>query len=237
VLDSRALQEWKVAHDTDRVARVTRSATALADGVGTPHDARVLRGERDVLGVVRGRPYAEQALVAKVALDDGTFGWWERNNDPAFRAKLEQAIEAVAGGTHSADEATLLERNQPIVLRLLGDRPTAEQNAVAATMLGLNSSSFEGVQAAMRDMALDARTRMDALPDIEELRPLRAEMSELLDRNIRRMSGFEARDPNRGYARHADYAELGRVQQSLELFEAVAKGRASSSSASEVLSW
>jgi hypothetical protein len=89
----------------------------------------------------------------------------------------------------------------------------------------------------MRTLALDARTRLDALPEVPELAELRASTSETLDRNIARMSGFNPNDPNVGYSNHPDYAEMGSVQANLELLEAVAKGRTSSASAQEVLSW
>lgn len=237
VLDARSLQEWKVTHDTDRVARVTRSANAIADGSFTQHDMRVLRGERDVLGTVRGRPYAEQLPVAEIALDGGSIGFWKRANDPEYKARLSAAIDEVEAGSLSPESAELIAHDRPNVFRLLADRSPATQGAVAAAMLGRETASFEGIQAAMRDLAIDARTRLTALPDIEVTRALRTSTTEMLDLNIQRMSGFNVNDPNRGYSQHPDYAEMGRVQSNLELLEAMAKGQTTSANAKEVLDW
>ncbi len=237
VLDSRSLQEWKVVNDANRVASVVKSANAIADGAFTPHDMRVLRGELDVLGIVRDRPYAERLPVAEIALDGGSIEYWKRANDPEYHARIIAAIDEVETGTLSPEAAELLASDRTNVFRHLAERSPQTQGAVAVAMLGRETSSFEGIQAAMRDLALDASTRLKALPEHEMTAGIRASTTELLDRNIKRMSGFNVDDPNRGYAQHPDYAEMGRVQSNLELLEAVAKGRTSATSAQEVLTW
>ncbi|MCW2921297.1 MAG: hypothetical protein JWL76_1171 [Thermoleophilia bacterium] len=237
VLDARSLQEWKVAHDTDRVARVTRSANAIADGSFTQHDMRVLRGETDVLGTVRDRPYAQRLQVAEVALDRGSIGFWKRANDPTYQARIAAAIDEVEAGALTPEGGELIASDRPNVFRHLGERSPATQSAVAAAMLGRETASFQGIQAAMRDLAIDASTRLKALPDVEMTRELRTTTTEMLDRNIQRMTNFFPNDPNRGYARHPDYAEMGRVQTNLELLEAMAKGQTTAASAKEALDW
>ena len=237
VLDARSLQEWKVAHDTDRVERVTRSANAIADGTFTQHDMRVLRGETDVLGTVRDRPYGQRLQVAEVALDRGSIGFWKRANDPTYQARIAAAIDEVEAGALTPEGADLIASDRPNVFRHLAERSPATQSAVAAAMLGREAASFQGIQAAMRDLAIDAGTRLKALPDVEMTRELRTTTTEMLDRNIQRMSNFFPNDPNRGYARHPDYAEMGRVQTNLELLEALAKGTTSAANVKEVLTW
>ncbi len=231
------LQGWKERTDPDRVARISASAARIADGLGTPHDHRVLKGETNVLGILRDRPYAERLRVAEVAFDGFGFDVWRRANDPGYQARLVAAIDQVEAGAPSPQAVELLASDRSNVFRLLADRSSATQGAVAVAVLGRQTAGFEGILAAMRDLAVDASTRLKALPEDDMTTAIRASTTELLERNVRRMSGFNPSDPNPGYAQHPDYAEMGRVQSNLEMLEAIAKGRTTAVNAAEVLTW
>lgn len=237
-LDNRQIRHWKIANDPDRVERVRSAAIAFADGAGTGHDARVLRGESNVMGVVADRPYEQQLRVAQNVFAANELTSWVRANDPEYLASIDDAIDSIVSGSARDEQLQLIELDRANAFRRLSLRPPAQHDAVAAAILGLPSNERDGVYGAMRTFALDARTRLEGFTDLSpQLQRVRDDAAELVDRNIRRMARFELGDPNRGYANHPDYAELGRVEASIKLLDAVGAKQVQAEHVPELLTW
>ncbi len=76
-----------------------------------------------------------------------------------------------------------------------------------------------------------AKSHLDEVPANQMTDQLRRDTLELIERNQARMRGDHSNDPVRGYANHADYAEVGRVVENLKLLDKMAMPAARSSTA------
>ncbi len=162
---------------------------------------------------------------------DQYFAGWAMRNDPAYVARFEAAIDALAASSASAEQRAMVIAHPSELDQLIAGRPDAERLAIAMAMLDndatASSRSVKDTLVAIRD-SLGARD--GATGQVAELV---AQTRELVDRNISRLEGRTPEGAVRGYSNHPDYAEIGRLRANLQLIERLEAGATTGAGAAD----
>jgi hypothetical protein len=239
---------WNVAR-MDEAARLeaarrilVRAPERLSEGEWAHLEALLrtdLPGPRHIHGIngfdTIAREQTHQVLARPSEPWDAApyFSAWNEALDPNHMARVAGAVDALATGRATPDQLELLLIDRARLESLLEGRPPEQQLAIATAVLRGSAdrpgASMEGTLRAISDGL--------AAPAVhEELEPLRLQTLELVERNLARLQGHTPEGAVRGYGRHPDYAEIGRVRANLDLIDSVTR-RHAQEDAGELLRW
>lgn len=157
------------------------------------------------------------------------FSAWNEALDPRYAARLATAIDDIAAGRGSDESLGLLLVARERLASLMADRPPEQQRAIATAVLGGTAvGSGPGTTQVLRTLR-EGLSGPSAHVDLDHLR---AETLELVERNLARLEGRPLEGAARGFGRHPDYAEVGRIRANLDLMDAIARRHRD-----ELLSW
>jgi hypothetical protein len=139
----------------------------------------------------------------------------------------------------------LVARSWDQLADVVADRPAHEQEAIASVMFLHPDELIEAGSPTMRSglrWQFDRmRPSIAALDVPSELRAMRDETVELIDRNAARMRGETPAGAIQGWGRHPDYAEVGRIRTNVELLrsitDAAQHGPDDAARAADTLTW
>ncbi len=147
------------------------------------------------------------------------FTMWRTDNDPAYIARVESAVDAVIAGTADSTQTALVAEQWHRLDSIVANRAPEDQLALATAVLqadgNASTRNVRGTLEAIRDSLGDGA-------DLEPaLRKLHEQTRELVDRNLSRLAGRTPQGAVKGYSNHPDYAEIGRIRANLQLLESM----------------